>query len=107
MNKHLSDKNFELAIKENGNIVIDFWADWCMPCKMLEPILEEVEKELNIKLYKVNVDDYPSLAEKYNILSIPTLLCFKNGSLVGRITGAMSKQRLYSKLKEIFELWRF
>jgi thioredoxin 1 len=55
-------------------------------------------------LYKVNVDDYPNLAERYNILSIPTLLCFKNGNLVGRITGAMPKQRLYSKLKEIFEL---
>ncbi len=104
MSKHLNDENFELALKENGNIVIDFWADWCMPCKMLEPILEEAEKELNIKLYKVNVDDYPSLAEKYNILSIPTLLCFKNGSLVGRIIGAMPKERLYTKLKEIFGL---
>ncbi len=104
MSKHLSDKNFESAISEEGNIVVDFWADWCAPCKAIAPILEDAEKELNVKVYKVNVDDYPHLAEKFNIMSIPTLLCFKDGKLLSRIVGAMPKQKLYEELKKVFSL---
>lgn len=104
MSKQLTDKTFEDVVKEQGNIVVDFWADWCVPCKMVAPILEDAEKELNVKVYKVNVDDYPNLAEKFNIMSIPTLLCFKDGNLVDKIVGAMPKQKLYEKLKKIFDL---
>ncbi len=104
MSKHLSDKNFDSAIKEEGNIVVDFWAEWCAPCKAIAPILEDLEKELNVKVYKVNVDDYPHLAERFNIMSIPTLLCFKDGKLLDKIVGAMPKQKLYEKLKKVFNL---
>ncbi|MCX7947271.1 MAG: thioredoxin [candidate division WOR-3 bacterium] len=104
MSKHLNEKEFDSAISEKGNIVVDFWAQWCMPCKAIEPILNEAEKDLDIKVYKLNVDDYPEIAQRFNIFSIPTLLCFKDGKLVGKVVGAMPKQKLYKKLMEIFQI---
>ncbi|MEO0202780.1 MAG: thioredoxin [candidate division WOR-3 bacterium] len=104
MKKHLTDLEFENVIKEKGNIVIDFWAEWCMPCRKLEPVLDEIEKEMEIKVYKLNVDDYPHIAEKYNILSIPTLLCFKDSKLLDRVVGYLPKNKLSEKLKRIFQI---
>jgi thioredoxin 1 len=104
MTTHITDKDFDKIYQEKGNIIVDFWADWCMPCKVIEPFLEEAQGELGLKVYKLNIDDYPSIAEQFNILSIPTLLCFKDGKLIGKIIGAMPKQKLYDKLRDIFQL---
>lgn len=82
------------VLEERGRLVIvDFWADWCMPCKMIEPILEELEKEYNdkIKICRVNVDEEPQLASQYQILSIPTLLFIKDGQILHKIIGASPK----------------
>ncbi|MEO0144299.1 MAG: thioredoxin [candidate division WOR-3 bacterium] len=104
MSKHLNDVEFEKVISEKGNIVIDFWAEWCMPCRKLEPVLEELEKEIDIEVYKLNVDDYPHIAEKFNIFSIPTLLCYKDGKLIDRVVGFIPKNKLLEKFKDIFKL---
>lgn len=91
---YASENNFNELIN-NDTVLVDFFAEWCGPCKMLAPILEEInEDRSNIKIVKVNVDDIPSLAKSYGIMSIPTLLLFKNGNLVKQTTGFMQKEDL-------------
>ena len=89
--------NFEKeVIKDSGIVLIDFWATWCPPCKMIAPILETVAKEKNgeIKVVKVDVDKEPSLAQMFQISSIPTLVLFNKGKMVNSISGAMPKAQL-------------
>ena len=78
--------------------VIDFWAPWCGPCKQVEPILEEISKEYNILVGKLNVDDFPEISQKYQISSIPTMIVFENGIRVKQITGALPKHKLVKEL---------
>lgn len=93
---------FNDLITSNTNVVVDFYADWCGPCKALSPILASLAGELrNIVFIKVNVDTYKSLSNKYGIRSIPTILCFKNGTEVKRL-GKDTKSNLHKKFKEIF-----
>ena len=92
----ITAENFKKEVlEENKTVVIDFYADWCGPCKMLAPVLEEIAKEKNnTKFVKINVDDAQELAMEYNIMSIPTLVVIKNGKEVNRIVGLASKSEL-------------
>ncbi len=94
--------NFDKFIKD-GKVVIDFWAAWCGPCKVLSPIVEEISGELKgVKFGKVDVDAESGLAQRFQIMSIPTLLYFKNGEMVNRTTGAMDKDELEKIIKDSF-----
>jgi thioredoxin 1 len=96
---HLNYPHFDKVVA-NSNILVDFWASWCSPCKVQDPILEEVAKELNGKalIGKVNVDDNRSLASKYGIMSIPTMILFKNGLKVHQFVGVQSKEKIISTI---------
>ncbi len=99
---HLNDKNFETEVlKSSLPVLVDFWAEWCGPCKMMNPIVEEIANDFKgqLKVAKVNVDDSQDLAAQFNIMSIPTLLLFKEGKPVEQIIGAMSKDQLVSRIK--------
>src|SRR6201981_1355286 len=93
----VSDTTFESEVlKASGPVVVDFWAEWCGPCRMIAPALEEIAGSLNgkVKIVKLNVDENPGTASKYGIMSIPTLMLFKNGELASRQVGAAPKQKL-------------
>ena len=100
--KILNDKNFAQQIK-NGTTLVDFWAAWCMPCKMMAPVLNELADELNgnSSVGKLNVEHYQSVASRYNVRNIPTLILFKNGKEIDRFVGIKSKDFLLKKFKEI------
>ena len=93
---HLENKNFKELIK-NEKILVDFYANWCGPCKMLSPILEKAESEL--KVIKVDVDEYEELAREYGVMSIPTIILFENGKELKRNIGFIDKERLENFLK--------
>ena len=100
--KNLSLDNFDNEISSsNVPVLVDFWAEWCGPCKMLGPILEEISKDLNDKLQvvKINLDENQDLAMKYSIRSIPTLLLFKEGELIDTKVGLLPKSDLVEWLK--------
>ncbi len=98
---HLLDADVDETIRKFPTIVIDCWAPWCGPCRMIGPIIEELAKEMQGKIVfgKLNVDENPQTSMKYGIMSIPTMLVFKNGQLVDRLVGAMPKEMLLQKLK--------
>nr|2YNX_A Chain A, LACA THIOREDOXIN [synthetic construct]2YNX_B Chain B, LACA THIOREDOXIN [synthetic construct] len=99
----LNDENFDEVIKKNNKVVVvDFWAEWCGPCRMIAPIIEELAKEYAGKVVfgKLNVDENPEIAAKYGIMSIPTLLFFKNGKVVDQLVGAMPKEALKERIKK-------
>ena len=84
-------------------VLVDFWAEWCGPCKMIAPVLDEIAKEKAgaVKVAKVNVDDNQSLSLRYNVRAIPTLLFFKNGQVSDQVTGMTSKKDLFSRLEAL------
>jgi thioredoxin 1 len=93
----VSDTTFESEVlKASGPVVVDFWAEWCGPCRMIAPALEEIAGSLGdkVKIVKLNVDESPATATKYGIQSIPTLMIFKNGQMASRQIGAAPKQKL-------------
>ncbi len=99
----LSDATFDETVGGSEKpVLVDFWAEWCGPCKMIAPVLEELATEQGDKLEiaKLNVDDNPSTAMKYNVMSIPTLLVFKDGEPVKRLVGAKGKGQLLQELAE-------
>lgn len=89
---------FKEVIKE-GEVLVDFWASWCGPCKAVSPILDSISEEMGLKLVKVDVDESNELANEYNLTSIPTMMLFRDGELVQTIVGAHSKEVLSNKLK--------
>ncbi|XBC44366.1 MAG: thioredoxin TrxA [Buchnera aphidicola (Schlechtendalia peitan)] len=94
---NLTDNNFNKCVLESNNtILVDFWADWCNPCKVLAPILEEISVEYNgiLTVAKINIDSNPDTAPKYSIRGIPALLLFKKGELVATKIGSLSKVQL-------------
>jgi thioredoxin 1 len=93
----VSDQDFDAEVlKSTQPVVVDFWAEWCGPCKMIAPALEELAGSMGgkVKIVKLNVDENPATAAKYGIMSIPTLMLFKNGELASRQVGAAPKQKL-------------
>ena len=99
MAKIINSQEFDNTI-ESGVVVVDFFATWCGPCKMIGPIYEEVAGELtNAKFVKANVDECPNLAGKYRVASIPTIMVFKNGEPIDTLVGFMPKERIVQKVK--------
>ncbi len=97
---HVKESNFEEEVlKSDKTVLLDFYADWCGPCRMIAPILEEIAREHEeYKICKVNVDEEPALAMKYEVMSIPTLLVIKNGEVVATSMGAKPKAQILSLL---------
>ena len=95
-----TNTSFDGLLESEKLVIVDFWATWCGPCRMLSPILDEVEEEMadKIAVVKVNVDDADEIAMRYRIMSIPTLLFFKGGQLVDKTVGAMPKNLLVQKI---------
>jgi thioredoxin 1 len=98
--KELNTKNFDETIK-NGVSLVDFWASWCMPCRMQGPIIDNVAEKISGKanICKLNVDDYGDIAGKYGVMSIPTLIVFKNGKSVKQFVGVQSEDVLLKALE--------
>ena len=105
--KEVTDQTFAAEVLSNPlPVVIDFWAEWCGPCKMLTPIITELATELKgvVAVYKLNIDSNPQTAAQYSINSIPTLLFFKNGTVVEQHTGLLAKAPLKTKISKVFQL---
>ena len=97
----LTDDNFDQTIKDNSLVLVDFWAEWCGPCRMLSPILEEIGNETpGLLVGKLNVDENLKKTEEYSVHSIPTMVLFKDGNPVHTITGAMPKHKLVRELAQ-------
>lgn len=100
----LTDQNFQEEVKNSSvPILVDFWAEWCAPCRMIAPVLDEMadEYEGKIKIGKLNVDDNRSIAAQYGVMSIPTLILFKDGEMVEQMVGAQPKENLAKVIQSV------
>ena len=100
----ITENNFESEVlKSDKPVLVDFWAPWCMPCKIIAPIIEGLAEELKgkVKIAKSSVDDNPDIATELSVLNIPTLILFKNGKEVSRMTGVNSKDAIRAKIDEL------
>lgn len=98
----LSATTFDEEIAASSLVVVDFWAEWCGPCKKIAPVLDEIAAEHpdTLRVAKLNVDDHPDIGRRYQVMSIPTLLVFKDGELVKRLVGAKGKAQLLDELSD-------
>jgi thioredoxin 1 len=96
----LTDESFNTLVTTNSPILVDFWAEWCGPCKRLAPILEDISKETNLLVGKLNIDENPKKTAEYSIQSIPSMVLFIDGKPVHTIVGAMPKHKILKELSE-------
>jgi len=98
----LNQQEFYESLKTGGLVLFDFYADWCEPCKILDPVLDEVKKRMgeNFSIHKINSDHYPELAEQYHIRSVPTLMLFRDGKLLWRMAGFDTADKLEKIIRE-------
>ena len=103
MEETITNQNLEQVLKSSSVVVVDFWATWCGPCRMLAPTVEEVSELMEGKavVAKCNVDEVREVAMKYRIMSIPTLIYFKNGEVVDKTVGVVSKEDIVSKINSL------
>ena len=96
---HLTKDNFD-SITSTGLVLVDFWATWCGPCRMQAPILEELDEQLNgkVKICKLDVDDEPAIAQRFGVMSIPTLMVFRNGEIISKEVGVHTVEQLMTML---------
>jgi len=103
MSDSLTQKNFDKEVlKSKVPVLVDFWAEWCGPCKMMAPVIDELSKKVKgAKVVKVNIEEEDGLASKYNVMSIPTFLFFKNGKIVDQMVGVVDKEKLSKSLEKL------
>jgi thioredoxin 1 len=103
---HLTDASFAKTVKRNSAVLIDFWADWCGPCKALAPVIEELAEKYAGKVFigKMDIDENPKTTDRFGVRSIPTLVLLKNGKEVDRIVGSVSKRTVEKAVKKAFNL---
>ena len=94
-----NEENFENDVLKKNFVIVDFYADWCGPCRMIAPFLEEIQAENDVEIFKINIDENPNIASSYGIMSIPTLMIFKKGEKVSTQVGSASKARLADWIK--------
>jgi thioredoxin 1 len=101
----ITDYNFNELVNKYNFLIVDFWAAWCGPCRMVSPIIEQLSIELTGKAVfgKLNVDENPHVSNTFGIQSIPTIIIFKNGRLIDRIVGAMTKSQLFSRISLLID----
>jgi len=92
-------KSVKTFVEEHDVSIVDCWAPWCAPCKSMFPVMDELAREMNVAIGKINVDEDQTIASLYYVMSIPTLLIFKNGELVDRVTGTMPKKEIKRKIE--------
>ncbi|MEM3566355.1 MAG: thioredoxin [Candidatus Bathyarchaeia archaeon] len=102
---HITDSNFKEIVSKNSLVLVDFFADWCMPCRMMAPVIEELAKEYAGKVLvgKLNVDENPAIADRFQVFSIPTIVIIKAGEEVDRIVGFVPKSQVEARLKRYLE----
>lgn len=100
--KHITDATFQAEVSQDGLVLVDFWAPWCGPCKMIAPVLDELSENPAAKatVAKTNVDENPETAGKYGVMSIPTLILFKNGTPVDKVVGVQSLASLEALIEK-------
>jgi thioredoxin len=97
---HVTDATFDGVVTSERPVIIDFWAPWCGPCRVIAPVLEEIARELGdqVTIAKVNVDEQPALASRFGVQAIPQLLFFKDGAVQDKVTGAVPKREIVKRL---------
>lgn len=96
---HLTKDNFD-SITSSGLVLVDFWAEWCGPCRMQAPILDQLEEEIGskVKVCKLNVDDHPDIARRFGVFSIPTIITFRDGEQINKAVGVQSREQLITMI---------